>query len=394
MAGIRLLVPLHATGAGSSGPPPAPTLPTKALAVLIAAVLAAHLLVLRLAPGPLQLDDPLAGKRFVIRTITLNAPDAAAAAPPLPPAAPPSRPTPRPAPRPEPPAARAAERAPQPVAQPAAAVVPRAPPASAPAREAAAPAAPPAPVAAAQPASTPAAWQPPPPSPAPTGLAGEPREPRNATAFSIPGSTRLNYAVTGEVKKQAWNADAQLLWRHDGSQYEARLEVSAFLMGARVQTSAGRITSAGLAPSRFSDRSRSEQATHFVRDRGVIVFSANRPEVALQAGAQDQLSVVLQLASMLAGEPARYPAGSAISIQTASVRDAEPWQFSVDGEEKLHLPQGETAAVRLTRQPRRDFDQKVELWLAPAWGYLPVRMRLTQQNGDFVDQQLRSADKP
>ena len=51
-------------------------------------------------------------------------------------------------------------------------------------------------------------------------------------------------------------------------------------------------------------------------------------------------------------------------------------------------------ALKLTRKPRREYDQKVEIWYAPALGYLPVRNRITQQNGDFIDQQLVEVVKP
>ena len=40
------------------------------------------------------------------------------------------------------------------------------------------------------------------------------------------------------------------------------------------------------------------------------------------------------------------------------------------------------------RAPRRARDQQVEAWLAPSLGYLPVRVRITLPNGDFVDQRL------
>jgi hypothetical protein len=36
---------------------------------------------------------------------------------------------------------------------------------------------------------------------------------------------------------------------------------------------------------------------------------------------------------------------------------------------------------------------KVELWLAPGAAYAPVRLRLTQPNGDWVDQQWSSTDR-
>ena len=56
----------------------------------------------------------------------------------------------------------------------------------------------------------------------------------------------------------------------------------AWLLGARTQTSRGRITGDGIAPLRFGDRYRSEQAAHFQRDKGVISFSSNAPDAPLR----------------------------------------------------------------------------------------------------------------
>jgi hypothetical protein len=36
----------------------------------------------------------------------------------------------------------------------------------------------------------------------------------------------------------------------------------------------------------------------------------------------------------------------------------------------------------------------VEVWFAPGLAYLPVRIRITQQSGDFIDQILKSAERP
>jgi hypothetical protein len=66
----------------------------------------------------------------------------------------------------------------------------------------------------------------------------------------------------------------------------------------------------------------------------------------------------------------------------------------VEGEEKITLPAGSYNALRLIRLPRQPYDLTVEIWLAPALGYLPARIRLTQSNGDFIDQQLRSSETP
>ena len=213
------------------------------------------------------------------------------------------------------------------------------------------------------------------------------------TTAHAPASALLNYSVQGLAKGFHYPASAQLLWKNMQDHYEARLEVGAFLLGSRTQTSSGQLGREGLMPTRFGDKTRSELAVHFQRDKGVISFSANIPEVPLLKGAQDRLSVVLQLSALLAGDPTRYPLGTMLSFQTVSQREAEVWQFKVDNEETLNLPYGDLPSIKLLRTPRRDFDQRIELWLAPSLGYLPVRLRITNANGDFVDQLLRSVEK-
>ncbi|MBK6387093.1 MAG: DUF3108 domain-containing protein [Rhodoferax sp.] len=171
------------------------------------------------------------------------------------------------------------------------------------------------------------------------------------------------------------------------------MEVSAFMVGSRVRTSAGRVTAQGLAPTRFSDKSRTELAAHFDHDKGRVTFS-NGPEAPLLAGAQDQLSLFIQLGALLAGEPSKYPVGTTISTQTVGPRAAETWVVTVEREEKLELPGGDLATVKLVRNPRREYDQKAEMWLAPSLSYLPVRLRITQPNGNYVDQQWRATEAP
>ena len=65
----------------------------------------------------------------------------------------------------------------------------------------------------------------------------------------------------------------------------------------------------------------------------------------------------------------------------------------VEREEDLALPGGTVKALKLQRLPRREYDQKVELWLSPRMDYAPVRIRLTSPNGDTVDQRWASTDK-
>ncbi len=218
--------------------------------------------------------------------------------------------------------------------------------------------------------------------------------PTAAVAFTVPGSTRLKYNVVGTKDNLQYNARAEMSWLHDGKSYEARLEVSAFLMGSRVRTSSGNLTPEGLQPNRFADRFRTEVAAHFVRDRQSVVFSANTPEAMLTPGMQDQLSVFVQIGAMLAAAPDKYPPGTKLTFETIGPRAAETWVIGVEAEETLNLPGGEVKAIKLVRSPRLQYDQTAELWLAPQVGYLPVRIKITERNGDFVDQQWRSTETP
>ena len=213
------------------------------------------------------------------------------------------------------------------------------------------------------------------------------------TAVSLPGSVRLQYKVIGLSKNLNYQATSELNWKTDGDTYDAVMKVSAFLVGSRSMTSVGKITSNGLAPKRFADKFRSELAAHFEADKGKIVFSANTPDAPWIAGAQDRVSVFMQLAGMLAANPAGYPTGSDMTFLTIGPREADTWTFVIEAEENLDLMNAPMAALKLTRKPRKEFDQKVEIWFAPSLGYLPVRSRITQHGGDFIDQQLTEISK-
>jgi len=223
---------------------------------------------------------------------------------------------------------------------------------------------------------TPPAETPPPdsPSPAQATVTGQ---------FTLPGTVHIRYTV--ESNKFPFSANGELLWKQDGKTYDMHQEWGALGI-SKTRTSRGIVTPAGLAPLRFSDKYRSEVAAHFDREQNKITFSANTPDAALLPGTQDQLSIQAQLAAMLAGNPGHFPAGASFLVQVVGPRAADIWVIGVVGEERLTLPGGELATLKLVRNPSREFDQRLELWMAPSLGYLPARLRITETNGDYVDQ--------
>jgi len=254
-----------------------------------------------------------------------------------------------------------------------------------------------------------AAEAPPAPARSPPRVARSPRPAAAASSTPPAAATRpakalpegltawpsavLHYEVAVQARGVALAGTATLDWQQDGSRYDARLALAAPGLRPRVQESSGAIGPAGLVPERFSDRSRGEQATHFDPAAGRVVFSNNQPEAGWVPGMQDRLSVVLQLAMLAAAHPERFSPGTEVAIPTATTREAGEWVFRVLGEEDLQLPGASVRALRLERLPRREFDQKVELWLAPGLAYAPVRLRLTNPDGGWVDQRWSSTDR-
>ncbi|MEF9999990.1 DUF3108 domain-containing protein [Comamonas sp.] len=251
------------------------------------------------------------------------------------------------------------------------------------------------------PAEPPAPTEPPPPPRAETlqGVQlvtpdGQPLPADTPLPVKLPAPTRLAFDVTGQAKRFEYHASAELLWQHDGQRYQVRQQIKAFLVGTRAQTSNGQVTDAGLVPQRFSDQSRSEKSAEFDFVAEQARFTPAAPPAPIGAGAQDRISVFLQLSAMLAAAPERYPEGAQITFTTVGSNDAERWTFRVHATETLELPLGALPALRLERLPRRAGDQQATLWLAPSLGYLPARIRLTQANGDFADLRLQAHAAP
>ena len=207
--------------------------------------------------------------------------------------------------------------------------------------------------------------------------------------FPASGSFAYNVLVTGT---ETQTGSGTLEWSSDGRTYQLVLEAKKFGFSFLRQISAGNVSEAGLKPERYTDKRglRSEQATHFQPDKGIISFANNKPNAPWISGAQDRLSVMMQLAGMVSGDPEKMLAQRTISMPVAGIDDAENWTFALEGKEKLELPAGTTTAVHLVSYPRKEFDRKVELWLSPQLDYMPVRIKLVDTNGNTVELSLRS----
>ena len=217
----------------------------------------------------------------------------------------------------------------------------------------------------------------------------------------FPPNIQINYTLTGQERGLTYHASGSLKWQTQATPdapsatpapkaYEAELRVRAFLVGSRVWRSAGLLTENGLSPVRYSDSGRGERAAHFDTTQNKISFSGNTPGVALQPGAQDQVSLFIQMAATVAAK--NFKLGSELNVQTATARDAVNWVLTFKSEELIEVDGKQLATQRWVCLPRGKFDSQIEMWLSQSHGGLPVRIKITQVTGNFIDMEMRDAE--
>jgi hypothetical protein len=213
------------------------------------------------------------------------------------------------------------------------------------------------------------------------------------TAPLVPASAQWNYDVNGRAKGLPYRASATLQWAHDGQRYQARMQFKALFVGTRTQTSEGVWSATGLQPLQFVDESRRTRRTTFVWAQQHYRYErADRAPAThpLVPDTQDRLSLFFHLGQRLALGRAVPANDTVFTVPVAGAGGVQPWQFRFVGTETLSLPAGAFVAWKLERRPREADDTAMELWFSPETGFLPLRLRLTEPDGDAIDQRLAS----
>jgi hypothetical protein len=195
-----------------------------------------------------------------------------------------------------------------------------------------------------------------------------------------------------------WSGEELLSWRISPSGYRIRVEAGISVVFTRVNlltvTSEGTVGDEGFVPTLMTEkrRGRSMTATHFNRDAGTLTFSGSQASYPLAPGTQDKASVPLQLAAIARGDP-RQLSGN-IDIFVGEDRDASVFRFTVAGQEQIDTPLGRIKAWHLVRPPKPgSYSSRLDLWLAPDYGWVPVRITNVEASGATTTQTARRIDR-
>ncbi len=217
-----------------------------------------------------------------------------------------------------------------------------------------------------------------------------------AKVGNFPNNTQINYNLTGQERGLSYHASGALKWQSKSGPalprtYAAELRVKAFLVGSRIWRSVGLLNEGGLSPTRYSDSWRGERAAHFESDKQTISFSGNLPSAPLLPGAQDQVSLFVQMAATVSAQS--FQPGAELTVQTATARDAANWTLTYKANEFIEVDGQRLETQRWVCLPRGKFDSQIEMWLAKAIGGLPARIKITQVSGNFIDMEMSSAEE-
>lgn len=149
----------------------------------------------------------------------------------------------------------------------------------------------------------------------------------------------------------------------------------------------GRLTASGLKPDRFTNErvrgSNTEKAAADFNWSAATAAIGDPPRsVALPADAQDLVSFMYQL-----GLAPLTPGRMAIPVTNGW--KLERYELEIGIEEQLQTPFGVLRAVPV-KQVRRPDQESIELWLAPAYRWLPVRIRFFNREGAPAGEQVVS----
>ena len=224
-----------------------------------------------------------------------------------------------------------------------------------------------------------------------TAAAAPPAKPAYPT--SMPPAADLSYGIRARQGGLSISGESQMQWQPADKRYTVSIETRAMLVGKILdEKSEGAIDAWGLAPARFTEQRFRKDATSVTFDRAarLISFSASDRSYPIRGGEQDRASVIWQLSAVARAAPAKFKNGSSWNFFVVGQRDADPWTFKVGAQEKVEGPDGEVMAWHVTRNPPPGSEeQQLDIWLAPALQWYPVKLRFTEGGGDFIEQTLR-----
>jgi len=231
-----------------------------------------------------------------------------------------------------------------------------------------------------------------PPPPAPPASETEPASTLPPGVKELPTQGRIAYRTTYS-KMRGIEAMTYVDWSIDVEKGRYALWLRTVdppgLLDLR---SSGELRPFGIAPFRYVERidiANRELTVDFDWESHIVRFTgrgAGEP-MKFDDGTQDPLSLQFHLPLMAQTYPWRFTPGSQIDFQVAR-RRVESYSFVVDRFEPVKIGERDVQALKVLRPRTADSSRGVELWMAPEFDWIPIRLRFVDTNGEVWDSWL------
>ena len=205
------------------------------------------------------------------------------------------------------------------------------------------------------------------------GVAAAEPPPRIELTYTLTRNGSTMAEVTERLEYAAGNYQLTETWKGKG--FYA-------LLGSARRQSVGTIENGVLRPREFFDeRSGRDTARAWFDWKAqtlTMQYKGNKGVEPLPANAQDRLSFLFAL-SLLPGSKS-----DTVSYSIADGKGLSRHTYKLVGRERLKTPVGEFDTVKAARQG--DDRETAEVWLAPQYSYIPVRMVVIDKDGTRLEQ--------
>lgn len=213
---------------------------------------------------------------------------------------------------------------------------------------------------------------------------------------TLPRGATLEYKAQGQLNGDTVSSTFTLAWRRTDDVYEADWESTSPALAALRMASVGLLAPQGLLPVEAGPRTGGAEPARFDYAERSVHFAASGQSAALRPGTQDELSAIIQLGASLGGDAARFEPGQTFQVPMAHGDTVQAVRWFVEEQETITaLGNRPIQAIKLSRLPlggnRPAASARLEVWLAEALDYLPLRMRWSWPDGQAVDAMVSTA---
>ncbi|RCS57153.1 DUF3108 domain-containing protein [Parvibium lacunae] len=195
--------------------------------------------------------------------------------------------------------------------------------------------------------------------------------------------TKIEYDLQARNRWQfGIDSSAELLWQHNWQDFSVTLRETTWGFMWR---SRGRLSAAGLEPSRWEDRvgnRKSLRGVSYAHERQEILFSAGNKATSLPPGVQNLPSFLIQLGLLVQQNPALQTSGAAFVVPATTAKDLVQYAVQNKGVEGVQTPFGVVQMVAFTTlSGQRQNEEGMVVWLSPDHQYLPLQFKLFRDDG-------------